>query len=64
MFTIPFDGPDLVGKRAVVHTTGGLRRGLVRALGPDGLDIIVELPDGRTRLRHFDISDILVVARA
>ena len=64
MLTIPFDGPSFIGRRAIVHTTSGLRRGIVRTLGPGGLDLIIELADGRTRLRHFERSDIRAIALA
>ena len=64
MFSIPFDGPSFVGRRAVVHTDGGLFRGLVRAFDPDGIDLVVELDDGRTRLRHLCCDQVRVVALA
>lgn len=64
MLIIPFDGPSFIGQRAVVHTTLGLRRGIVRALGPDGLDLLIESADGRPRLRHFACEDVRVVALA
>ena len=64
MFSIPFDAPSFIGRRAVVHTDTGMLRGLVRALSPDGLDIVVELGDGRTRLRHFAHEQVRVVALA
>lgn len=64
MFSIPFDGPSFVGRRAVVHTDTGLLRGLVRAFNPDGLDLVVELADGRTRLRHLGREHVRVIALA
>lgn len=64
MFSIPFDAPSFVGRRAVVHTDTGLLRGMVRAFSNDGLDLIVELADGRTRLRHLGRDQVRVVALA
>ena len=64
MFSIPFDGPTFVGRRAVVHTDTGLLRGLVRAFTADGVDLVVELADGRTRLRHVGRDHVRVVALA
>lgn len=64
MFSIPFDAPSFVGRRAVVHTDKGMRRGMVRALSSEGLDMAVEMADGRTRLRHFARSQVRVVALA
>ncbi len=64
MFSIPFDAPNFVGRRAVVHTDTGLLRGMVRAFSSEGLDMIVELADGRTRLRHFASDQVRVLALA
>lgn len=64
MFSIPFDAPSFIGRRAVVHTDTGVLRGLVRAFSPDGIDLVVELNDGRTRLRHFAQEQVRVVALA
>ncbi len=64
MFSIPFDGPSFVGRRAVVHTDSGLCHGMVRAFGADGIDLLVELTDGRTRLRHLGREQVRVVALA
>jgi hypothetical protein len=64
VFCIPFDAPNFVGRRAVVHTDTGLLRGMVRTFSSDGLDMIVELADGRTRLRHFAREQVRVVALA
>ena len=64
MFSIPFDGPSFIGRRAVVHTDNGLFRGMVRAFGADGIDLLVELADGRTRLRHLGREQVRVVALA
>lgn len=64
MLSIPFDAPSFIGRRAVVHTDAGLLRGIVRALGVDGLDMMVELADGQTRLRHFGADQVRVVALA
>ena len=64
VFSIPFDGPTFVGRRAVVHTDTGLLRGMVRAFSAEGLDLMVELADGRTRLRHFGSEHVRVVALA
>lgn len=64
MFSIPFDAPNLVGRRAVVHTDSGMLRGLVRAFSDDGLDMVIEMADGRTRLRHLCSDQLRVVALA
>ncbi len=64
MLRIPFEGPSLVNRRVVASTPGGLHRGIVRALGPEGLDLVEEGPDGRSRLRHFRIDEVLVIAPA
>lgn len=64
MFSIPFDGPSFVGRRAVIHTDIGILRGTVRTLTSEGLDMIVEMGDGRTRLRHFGSNQVRVVALA
>ncbi len=64
MFSIPFDAPNFVGRRAVAHTDAGLIRGMVRAFSSEGLDMIVELADGRTRLRHFGREQVRVLALA
>ena len=64
MFSIPFDAPSFVGRRAVVHTDAGLFRGLVRTFSAEGLDMVVELADGRTRLRHLARDQVRVVALA
>ncbi len=64
MFSIPFDAPSFVGRRAIVHTDNGLLKGMVRTFSTDGLDMVVELADGRTRLRHFARDQVRVVALA
>lgn len=64
VFSIPFDAPSFIGRRAVVHTDSGVLRGLVRAFSPEGLDMVVELADGRTRLRHFGRDQVRVLALA
>lgn len=64
MFSIPFDGPSFVGRRAVVHTDVGILRGMVRTFTSEGLDMLVEMADGRTRLRHFGSEEVRVVALA
>lgn len=64
MFSIPFDAPNFVGRRAVVHTDKGMLRGLVRDFSAEGMDMVVELADGRTRLRHLCRDQVRVVALA
>lgn len=64
MLSIPFDGPSFVGRRAVVHTDVGILRGMVRTFTSEGLDMLVEMADGRTRLRHFESEEVRVVALA
>lgn len=64
VFSIPFDAPNFVGRRAVVHTDTGMLRGMVRTFSVDGMDMIVELADGRTRLRHLCSDQVRVVALA
>ena len=54
---IPFDGPSLEGKRALVHSRSGMLRGIVIALAPDGLDLAV---DGM--VRHFEREQIRAIA--
>ncbi len=57
MLRIPFDGPNLEGKRALVHTHSGMLRGIVIALAPEGLDLAV---DGM--VRHFERDQIRAIA--
>jgi len=64
MLTIPFDGPDMVGRRVVLHTTAGLRRGVLRFIGPSGLDLLVDSRHGEPRMRRFRPSEIRVLALA
>lgn len=59
MLRIPFDGPTLEGRKALVHTKSGVIKGIVMALGLDGLDLAI---DGK--VKHFESAEIRAIAPA
>lgn len=59
MLRIPFDGPALEGRMAVVHTTAGVTKGIVMAIARDGIDLAV---DGA--VRHLEQDEIRAIAPA
>lgn len=59
MLRIPFEGPTLEGRRALVHTKAGVLRGIVMTLANDGLDLAV---DGT--VKHVPASDVRAIAPA
>lgn len=60
MLRIPFDGPSLVGRRAVVHTADeAVVTGTVVSIGSHGIDLVVS-----REVCHFDLPDVRAVATA
>ena len=59
MLLIPFDGPSIEGKRAVVSTAAGMFKGIVMRFDRDGLDLAI---DGK--VRQFDGRDVHSIAAA
>ena len=59
MLLIPFDGPSIEGKRAVVSTAAGMFKGIVMRFDRDGLDLAI---DGK--VRQFDGRDVRSIAAA
>ena len=59
MLQIPFDGPSIEGKRAVVSTTAGLFKGIVMRFDRHGLDLAI---DGV--VKQFDGRDVRSIAAA
>lgn len=56
---IPFDGPDIEGKRAVVCTTLGMFKGIVMRFDRDGLDLAVN-----GQVKQFDGQDVQSIIAA
>jgi hypothetical protein len=59
MLMIPFDGPSIEGKRAVVSTAAGMFKGIVMRFDRDGLDLAI---DGK--VKQFDGRDVRSIAAA
>lgn len=59
MLVIPFDGPSIEGKRAIVSTARGLFKGIVMRFDSDGLDLAV---DGE--VKQFDGREVRSIAAA
>ena len=59
MLQIPFDGPSIEGKRAVVSTATGMFKGIVMRFDREGLDLAI---DGV--VKQFDGRDVRSIAAA
>ncbi len=59
MLQIPFDGPSIEGKRAVVLTAAGMFKGIVMRFDREGLDLAI---DGV--VKQFDGRDVRSIAAA
>lgn len=59
MLLIPFDGPSIEGKRAVVSTAAGLFKGIVMRFDREGVDLAI---DGK--IKQFDGRDVRSIAAA
>ncbi len=59
MLRIPFEGPTLEGRRALVHTTSGVLRGIVMSMATDGVDLAI---DGT--VKHVPANDVRAIAPA
>ncbi len=60
MLRIPFDGPSLVGRRAIVHTTdANVISGTVVSIGSHGIDLVVA-----RQVCHYDLPEVRAVAAA
>lgn len=59
MLQIPFDGPSIEGKRAVVSTASGMFKGIVMRFDREGVDLAI---DGE--VKQFDGRDVRSIAAA
>ncbi len=59
MLLIPFDGPPIEGRRAVVSTAAGMFKGIVMRFDRDGVDLAI---DGK--VKQFDGRDVHSIAAA
>lgn len=59
MLLIPFDGPSIEGKRAVVSTSAGMFKGIVMRFDREGVDLAI---DGE--VKQFDGRDVRSIAAA